>query len=89
MTLCLKYEIGLEDRLIDSRNVYLVNSSYAVAAKLEGHLTPGAGRALAVGGSGLSVEAEADGTLDLAAFKFGVKQDLFTFTAGDEDKGGA
>ena len=81
MSLGFEDKVGLEEGFFDGRDVDLVKFSRAVARQLEGNLRPRAGRALAVGCRGLSVRAEADNSLDLAAVKCSVQQDLFAFAS--------
>ena len=76
----LKDQIGLEKGLIDGGDVDFVKSSLPVSDELEGNLRPRAGRALAIGGRGFTVRAEAHNTFCLAALKCGVQQDLLART---------
>ena len=91
--LCLscatEYEGKAEEGLVESRDVDLVDLSFTVSYKLKRKRFPGAGSALAVGGSGLAVGAEACHALDLAPLKSGIQQDLFAFALLNIDEGRA
>ena len=84
-----EYQVDRVVRLVNGRDVDLVDPSLAVTRQLEGNLCPRAGRALAFGCRTLAVNAEARNAFDLAAVKCGIQQNLFAFTCRNVDKGGA